>query len=160
MVVGLNVHELADEDSYQKASHDVHEQGTERKSVRGEVLDSPAYQVAEHGTRGATEGDQKKNHSVLKPHQSKPEHDQPHENKDQAGYPELRRLRDLLPPQRTTPAAKPNPHFFAAQCINSVTREERPDDRGDTSCYYVWWHRISQLVLLMDSVEQKYDRNV
>ena len=47
VVVGLDVHELPDEDSYQKAARDVHEQGAERKPVWGKVLNSAAYQISQ-----------------------------------------------------------------------------------------------------------------
>ena len=41
-----------------KAAGDVHEQGAERESMRSEVLDSAANQIAEHGTCGASNCDE------------------------------------------------------------------------------------------------------
>src|SRR6476659_2032873 len=52
MVVGLNVHELANENADEKASGDVYKQSAERKSVRGEMLHPAAYQISENGAGG------------------------------------------------------------------------------------------------------------
>ena len=57
MVMGLDVHELANEDSYEKATREVYKQGTERKSVGGEVLYSAPYQISQDGARGASKCD-------------------------------------------------------------------------------------------------------
>lgn len=57
IIVGLNIHELPDEDSYEKAARNVYEQGAERKSVGGEVLYSAAYQIPQDGARGASKCD-------------------------------------------------------------------------------------------------------
>src|ERR1700694_4215805 len=65
IVVGLDIHKLANENSCQKTARHVHEQGTERKSVGSKVLDPAAYQIAEHGTCGASKCDDCENHSIL-----------------------------------------------------------------------------------------------
>src|SRR5258706_15764568 len=43
IVVGLDVHELADENADEEAAGDIHEQSPHWKSVRGEMLPSAAY---------------------------------------------------------------------------------------------------------------------
>jgi hypothetical protein len=65
IVVRLDVHELANEDSHQKTADHVHEQGAERKPVWSKVLDPSSYEVAEHGTCGAPNCDEQKNRFVL-----------------------------------------------------------------------------------------------
>jgi len=51
VVVGLDVHELADEHSNQQTPHHVHEQRSNGKSVRGKMLDPATNEVAEDGAR-------------------------------------------------------------------------------------------------------------
>lgn len=58
VVVGLDVHELPDEDPDEEAAGDVHEQGAERESVRGKMLYSAAYQITEYGTSGSAKCDE------------------------------------------------------------------------------------------------------
>src|SRR5688572_20799994 len=58
VVVGLDVHELANEDANQETAGDIHEQSAEREPMRSKVLDPAADQIAEHGTRGASNCDE------------------------------------------------------------------------------------------------------
>jgi len=58
VVVGLDVHELPNENANQEAAGDVHEQSAEWESMGSEVLDPAAYQIAEHGTCGASNCDE------------------------------------------------------------------------------------------------------